>query len=91
MYLFTALTSLRYVRSEDFTTVTKKNAVFWDVTLYGSCRNRRFGAERIASIGRGIRFDELEKLAVTNNRSTLRKNAIYTVLRNVDSYKGYTV
>jgi hypothetical protein len=24
-------------------TVTIKNAVFWDVTLRGSCKNRRFG------------------------------------------------
>jgi hypothetical protein len=23
--------------------VTKKNAVFWDITLCGSCKNRRFG------------------------------------------------
>jgi hypothetical protein len=23
--------------------MTMKNAVFWDVTLYGSCDNRRFG------------------------------------------------
>jgi hypothetical protein len=28
---------------EVLTAVTKKNAVFSDVTLYGSCRNRRFG------------------------------------------------
>jgi hypothetical protein len=26
--------------------VTKKNAVFWDVTLCGSCKNRRFGGIR---------------------------------------------
>jgi hypothetical protein len=31
------------VRSEVFTAVTMKNAVFWDVTPYGSCKNRRFG------------------------------------------------
>jgi hypothetical protein len=32
-----------YVRFEVFTALTKKNAVFWDVTPCGSCRNRRFG------------------------------------------------
>jgi hypothetical protein len=26
-----------------FTVVTMKNFVFWDVTLYGSCKNQRFG------------------------------------------------
>jgi hypothetical protein len=31
------------VRVEVFTAVTMKNGVFWDVTLCGSCKNRRFG------------------------------------------------
>jgi hypothetical protein len=31
------------VRLEVFTAVTTKNAVFWDVTPCGSCKNRRFG------------------------------------------------
>jgi hypothetical protein len=26
-----------------------KNTVFWDVTLYGSCKNRRFGATFITN------------------------------------------
>jgi hypothetical protein len=30
------------VRFEVFTAVTMKNAVFWDVTSCGSCKNRRF-------------------------------------------------
>jgi hypothetical protein len=30
------------VRFEVFTAVTRKNAVFWDVTTCGSCKNRRF-------------------------------------------------
>jgi hypothetical protein len=34
---------LYYVRFEVFTAVTMKNGVFWDVTLCGSCKNRRFG------------------------------------------------
>jgi hypothetical protein len=32
-----------YVRVEVFTTVTMKNAVFWDVTPCGCSKNRRFG------------------------------------------------
>jgi hypothetical protein len=31
------------VRFEVFTAVTMKNVVFWDVTTYGSYKNRRFG------------------------------------------------
>jgi hypothetical protein len=31
------------LRFEVFTAVTMKNDVFWDVTLCGSCKNRRFG------------------------------------------------
>jgi hypothetical protein len=30
-------------RFEGFTAVTMKAGVFWDVTPYGSCKNRRFG------------------------------------------------
>jgi hypothetical protein len=33
----------RYVRFEVFTAVNMKNGVFWDVTPYGSCKNRCFG------------------------------------------------
>jgi hypothetical protein len=36
-------TLIRFVRSEVFTAVTMKYAVFWDVTPCGSCKNRRFG------------------------------------------------
>jgi hypothetical protein len=36
-----------------------KNAVFWDITPFGSCINRRFG-ERIASIFRVSRIGEPE-------------------------------
>jgi hypothetical protein len=31
------------VRFGVFTAVIMKNALFWDVTLCGSCKNRRFG------------------------------------------------
>jgi hypothetical protein len=43
-YTSTDLTNkLSYERFEIFTAVTMKNNVFWDVTPYGSCKNRRFG------------------------------------------------
>jgi hypothetical protein len=32
-----------YARFEFFTVVTMKNAIFWEVTPCGSCKNRRFG------------------------------------------------
>jgi hypothetical protein len=32
-----------HVRFDVFTTVTMKNAIFWDVTPYGSCKNQHFG------------------------------------------------
>jgi hypothetical protein len=32
-----------FERFEVFMAVTLKNAVFWDVTPCGSCKNRRFG------------------------------------------------
>jgi hypothetical protein len=35
--------TLYNVRFEIFTAVTMKNAVFWDVTTCGSCKDRRFG------------------------------------------------
>jgi hypothetical protein len=31
------------LRVEVFTAVTMKNAVFWDITPCGSCKNSRFG------------------------------------------------
>jgi hypothetical protein len=36
------VTAHRYVRFKVFTAVTMKNAVFWDVTSYGSYKNRIF-------------------------------------------------
>jgi hypothetical protein len=35
--------SFHIVRFEVFTAVALKNAIFWDVMPYGSCRNRHFG------------------------------------------------
>jgi hypothetical protein len=44
-----------------------KNGVFWDVTPYGSCKNRRF-EELSASFIRVTRIGELgTTLAVTSN------------------------
>jgi hypothetical protein len=74
-----------------------KNGVFWDVTLCGSCKNRRFG-ELSASI-RVTRIGELgTTLAVTSNRRTLRRNTKSgspileggaEFLLNVGSYKSH--
>jgi hypothetical protein len=51
-----------------------KNGVFWDVTPGGSCKNRRFGGS--ASFISVTRIGELRTtLAVTSNRSRLRRNA----------------
>jgi hypothetical protein len=36
-------TRTQCVRFEVFTAVAMKNGVFWDVTPWGSCKNRRFG------------------------------------------------
>jgi hypothetical protein len=35
-----------YIRFNVFTAVTMNNGVFWDVTPFGSCKNRRFGGRR---------------------------------------------
>jgi hypothetical protein len=55
--------------------VTMKNAVFWDVTLCGSCKNRHISEQCSASIIRMTRIGELGTTsAVTSNRHTLRRN-----------------
>jgi hypothetical protein len=53
-----------------------KNAVFWDVTPCGSCKNRRLD-ERSACIIRVTRIGELGRLAVTSNQITLRILPLY--------------
>jgi hypothetical protein len=51
-----------------------KNAVFWDVTPYGSCKNH-VSEEFSASFIRVTRIGELgTTLALTSNRLTLRRN-----------------
>jgi hypothetical protein len=58
-----------YVRFEVFTAVTMKNAALWDVTPCGSCKNRRFGEKRSASIIRVTKIAELgTTLTVTSDR-----------------------
>jgi hypothetical protein len=37
------LMKAKYERFEVFTAMPMKNDVFWDVTPYGSCKNRSFG------------------------------------------------
>jgi hypothetical protein len=49
-----------------------KNAVFWDVTPCGSCKNQRFG-EISASIIRVRRIGELGTLTVTSTRRSVRR------------------
>jgi hypothetical protein len=67
-----------------------KNAIFWDVTPCGSCKNRRFGgtnglhnhAERISELGKTLAVTRKLLLVTVNvvpsslNDSTLRMKAI---------------
>jgi hypothetical protein len=46
--------------------MTIQNSVFWDVTMFGPCRNRHFGGTY-----RLHHQDDKNRRAVTNNRSTL--------------------
>jgi hypothetical protein len=43
-------TQSTYIRFEFFTTVTIKNAVFWNVTPDDSCKNRSFGRTQLATL-----------------------------------------
>jgi hypothetical protein len=52
--------------------VTMKNVIFLDVTPCGSCKTD-VSEDHIASIIRVTRICELGTLAVTSNRSTLKK------------------
>jgi hypothetical protein len=49
-----------------------KNAVFWDVSPCGTCKNRCFGGIN-TSVSRVTRIGEIGTLAVTSNRNMLRK------------------
>jgi hypothetical protein len=67
-----------YVRSEVFTAVTMKNAIFWDVAPCRSCVNRCFG-------GTSMRFT-----LVPRSRIFYPEDGGDTFLRNVGSNKIYT-
>jgi hypothetical protein len=61
-------------RFEVFTAVAMKKYVSWDVTLCGSCKNRRLGGTYCLHY-QVTRIGELgTMLAVTSNRRTLRGN-----------------
>jgi hypothetical protein len=84
------LINKRFVKFEVFTAVTMKNGVYWDVTLCGSCKNRRFG-ELSASFIRVTRIGELRTtLAVTSNRRTLRRNTFFVFVRCAASVASYS-
>jgi hypothetical protein len=68
-------TSRCIVRFEVFTSVTMKNAVFWDVAPCIFCVNRRFGGTYLWFLARGFFYPEDEG---------------DTFLRNVCSHKIYT-
>jgi hypothetical protein len=58
---------------EDFTAVTMKNDVFWDVKPCGSCKNRRFGGTELL-LPQGDENGELRTtLDLTSNRSSVRR------------------
>jgi hypothetical protein len=50
-----------------------KNAIFWDIMPRGSCKYRCFRG-KYRSINRVTKISELGTLAVTSNRSMLRRN-----------------
>jgi hypothetical protein len=61
--------------------VTMKNAVFRDITPYGSCNNLCLG-EHVASIIRVTRIDEVgTTLAATTNRRTLLRSETSVLTR----------
>jgi hypothetical protein len=65
------------VRFEVSTAVTMKNAVFWDVTPCGSCKNLRFG------VMYRLRYQGDKNYCHSDNRGD-------TFLRNFVSYKSHT-
>jgi hypothetical protein len=49
-YTESSETKINSVRFEVFTAVAMKNAVFWDVTPCGPCKNRRFAGTYLLHI-----------------------------------------
>jgi hypothetical protein len=64
--MFWAELDVFHVRFEVLRAVTTENAVFWDVTPCGSCKNRCFGG-MYRPDGRGARF--LRNVASYNNQT----------------------
>jgi hypothetical protein len=67
-----------------------KNAVFWDVTPCGSCKNRRFGGT-CASVIRVTIIGVLgTKLALTSNRRALRRNneSVFLLFLTISSQRA---
>jgi hypothetical protein len=58
-----------------------KNTVSWDV-MSRDCRKSQVSGASIATIIKVKRFGELGTLAVTSNRSTLRKNTARSTRHN---------
>jgi hypothetical protein len=54
---------------------TMKNAVFWDVTPHGCCKNRRFGGTYRLHHQDDMNRQDVTTLAVTSYRSTLIETA----------------
>jgi hypothetical protein len=71
-----------YARFEVFTAVTVKNAVFWDVTVCGSCKTRRLRGTSSLQESRGV----LSKKAAFFNESILGKckNLLFSVVSRPD-------
>jgi hypothetical protein len=58
--------------------VTMKNAVFWDVTPCGCCKNQRFeGTHRLCFQGENIQQTK-STLAVASDCSTLQRQLLAT-------------
>jgi hypothetical protein len=76
-----------FVRSEVFTEVTMKNAVFWDAGPCRSCVNRRFGGTyRLHLQGKKSASEEL----ALAGGCRMYEDGDNTFLRNVGSHKIYT-
>jgi hypothetical protein len=73
---------LEDVRSEVFATVAMKNAVFWDVTLCGSCKNRCSGGtyRLVTMMMEAIRSSEISVLTKAT-KCNIPKDVLLRVAR----------
>jgi hypothetical protein len=69
------------MRCKVFMSVTMKNAIFWDVTPCGSCKNERFRRTYCIRQKADKNRRAGNKLVVTNNRSILQRIFIRGMLR----------